>query len=121
MNLKVIKTEADYQNALNRLEVIFDARLGTIEGDELEILSILIDKYEKEHFPIEAPDPIEAIKYRMEQMGMTTNDLSQVMGNKPTLTDVLHRKQKLTLEMIRQLHDTLRIPTNVLVKEYGMN
>jgi HTH-type transcriptional regulator / antitoxin HigA len=121
MNLKVIKTEVDYQNALNRLEIIFDARLGTVEGDELDVLSILIDRYEKEHFPIEAPDPIEAIKFRMEQLGMTTNDLSQVMGNKPTLTDVLHRKQKLTLEMIRQLHDTLHIPTNVLVREYAIH
>jgi HTH-type transcriptional regulator / antitoxin HigA len=118
MNLKVIKTEVDYQNALTRLEEIFDARLGTIEGDELEILSILIDKYENELFPIEAPDPIEAIKFRMEELGMTTNDLSESMGNKPTLNDVLQRKQKLTLSMIRQLHNTLRIPTHVLVRDY---
>jgi HTH-type transcriptional regulator / antitoxin HigA len=118
MNLKVIKTETDYQDALKRLEIIFDARLGSKEGDELEILSILIDKYEKEHFPIEAPDPIQAIKFRMDELGMTTQDLSKVIGNKPILADVLHRKQKLTLEMIRQLHNALRIPTHVLVQEY---
>jgi HTH-type transcriptional regulator / antitoxin HigA len=118
MDLKVIKTEEDYQNALKRLEVIFDAQFGSEEGDELEILSILIDKYEKEHFPIEAPDPIQAIKFRMDELGMTTNDLSKVIGNKPSLADVLHRKQKLTLAMIRQLHSALRIPTHVLVQEY---
>jgi HTH-type transcriptional regulator / antitoxin HigA len=118
MNLKAIKTEADYQNALKRLEVIFDARLGSDEGDELEILSILIDKYENEHFPIAAPDPIEAIKFRMDELGMTAHDLSKVVGDKPILADVLHRKQKLTLEMIRQLHNALKIPTHVLVQEY---
>jgi HTH-type transcriptional regulator / antitoxin HigA len=118
MNLKVIKTEADYQKALNRLDVIFDARLGTSEGDELDILSILIDKYEKEHFPIEAPDPIAAIKFRMEELGVTTNDLSKVMGNKPSLSDVLLKKKKLTLTMVRQLHEALKIPTNILVKDY---
>jgi HTH-type transcriptional regulator / antitoxin HigA len=119
MNLKVIKTEADYQSALNRLEIIFDARLGTSEGNELEILSILIDKYEREHFPIEAPDPIAAIKFRMEELGVTTTDLSKVMGDdKPSLSDVLLKKKKLTLTMVRQLHEALKIPTNVLVKEY---
>jgi HTH-type transcriptional regulator / antitoxin HigA len=118
MNLKVIKTEADYQSALKRLDIIFDARLDTSEGDELEILSILIDKYEKEHFPIEAPDPIAAIKFRMEELGVTTKDLSKVVGDKPSLSDVLLKKKKLTLAMVRQLHETLKIPTNVLVKEY---
>ncbi len=118
MNLKVIKTEADYQDALKRLEVIFDARLGSKEGDELEILSILIDKYENIYFPIEAPDPIQAIKFRMDELGMTTHDLSKITGNTPILADVLHRKQKLTLDMIRQLHVALRIPTRVLVQEY---
>jgi HTH-type transcriptional regulator / antitoxin HigA len=118
MNLKVIKTEADYQSALNRLDIIFDARFGTSEGDELEILSILIDKYENEHFPIEAPDPIAAIKFRMEELGVTTNDLSKVVGDKPSLSDVLLKKKKLTLAMVRQLHEALKIPTNVLVQEY---
>ncbi len=118
MNLKVIKTEADYQNALKRLDAIFDARLGTLEGNELEILSILIDKYENEHFPIEAPDPISAIKFRMEELGVSTTDLSKIIGDKPSLSDVLLKKKKLTLTMIRQLNAALSIPTNVLVQKY---
>ena len=82
MKISPIKNEKDYQNALDRLEMIFDARKGTQQGDELEILSILIDKYENENFPIEMPDPIEAIKFRMEQMGMSQKDLADVIGFK---------------------------------------
>jgi HTH-type transcriptional regulator / antitoxin HigA len=118
MNIKLIKTEEDYQQALQRLDVIFDAEPDTHEGDELEILSFLIDAYEKEHFPIEAPDPIEAVKFRMEQLGIKQKDLAEVLGFKSRVSEVLNRKRKLTLEMIRNLHKTLNIPTNVLIQEY---
>ncbi len=118
MNIKPIKNENDYQEALRRLELIFDAKRGTIEGDELEILSILIDRYENEHFPIGMPDPIEAIKFRMEQMGMKQKDLAEALGFKSRVSEILNKKRKLTLDMIRKLSTTLNIPTDVLVQEY---
>ena len=118
MNLKPIKTKKDYQQALNRLEVIFDAKKETKEGDELEILGILIDQYENEHFPIDLPDPIEAIKFRMEQLGYTQTDLAKVVGLKSRASEILSKKRKLSLDMIRQLHDKLNIPTDVLIQAY---
>jgi HTH-type transcriptional regulator/antitoxin HigA len=118
MNLKPIKTKKDYQQALDRLELIFDAKKGTEEGDELEILGILIDQYENEHFPIDLPDPIEAIKFRMEQLGYTQTDLAKVVGLKSRASEILSRKRKLSLDMIRQLHDKLNIPTDVLIQAY---
>ena len=118
MNIQPIKTEKDYQKALKRLEQIFDAKIGTKEGDELEILSILIEKYEDIHFPIDLPDPIEAIKFRMEQMGLKQNDLVEAIGFKSRVSEVLNRKRKLSLEMIRKLSDFLSIPTNVLIQKY---
>ena len=118
MNINLIKTENDYNQALERLEVIFDAKKGTEEGDELELLGILIDQYENEKFPIDLPDPIEAIKFRMEQMGYTQNDLAKIIGFKSRASEILNRKRKLTLEMIRQLHSALNIPTEVLIQTY---
>lgn len=118
MNLKPIKTKKDYQQALDRLELIFDAKKGTEEGDELEILGILINQYENEHFPIDLPDPIEAIKFRMEQLGYTQTDLAKVVGLKSRASEILSRKRKLSLDMIRQLHDKLNIPTDVLIQAY---
>jgi len=118
MTIKPIRTKADYNRALERLEVIFDARKETEEGDELEVLSILLDKYEQEHFPVGMPDPIEAIKFRMEQMGYTQSDLAQVVGLKSRASELLNRKRKLSLEMIRLLHDKFRIPTDVLIQAY---
>ena len=118
MNIKLIKTEADYQQALQRLETIFDAEPGSTDGDELEVLSFLIDTYEKEHFPIEAPDPIEALKFRMEQLGIKQKDLAEVLGFKSRVSEILSKKRKLTLDMIRNLHKKLNIPTNVLIQEY---
>jgi HTH-type transcriptional regulator/antitoxin HigA len=118
MTIKPIKTEKHYQESIKRLEVIFDAKKGTPEGDELEILSILIDKYENEKFPIGFPDPIEAIKFRMEQMGYNQTDLAKVVGLKSRASEILNKKRKLTLEMIRQLHDSLKIPTEVLIQAY---
>lgn len=105
MTIKPIKTEKDYKQALDRLEIIFDAKKNSVEGDELEILSLLIDKYENENFPIDYPDPIEAIKFRMEQLGYTQADLAKVAGLKSRASEILNRKRKLSLEMIRKLHE----------------
>ena len=118
MTVKLIKTEEDYNEALARLELIFDAKKGSAEGDELELLSILIDNYEKIHYPIGLPDPIEAIKFRMEQMNYTQKDLADILGIKSRASEILNRKRKLSLEMIRQLHSKLKIPTEILIQAY---
>jgi HTH-type transcriptional regulator/antitoxin HigA len=118
MNIKPIKTEKDYQKALTRLEEIFDSRPGTSEGDELDILALLIERYEDEHYPIEAPDPIEAIKFRMEQMGYKQKDLEKIIGYKGHVSEILNKKRKLTLEMVRNLHEKLNIPLNALIQAY---
>lgn len=118
MNIKVIKTEEDYQKALKRLEVIFDSTPDTPEGDEAELLSILIEKYEDEHYPIDAPDPLEAIRFRMEQLDMDKKDLARVIGYKSRVSEIFSKKRKLTLKMIRQLHQKLNIPYETLMQEY---
>ena len=118
MTIRPIKTKKDYQLALARLENVFDAKKGTPQGDELEILSILIEKYENEHFPVGLPDPIEAIKFRMEQLGYSQTDLAKVVGLKSRASEILSKKRKLSLEMIRQIHDKLKIPTDVLIQTY---
>lgn len=118
MDWKVIKTERDYQKALKRLETIFDSKKRSKNGDELELLSLLIDNFEKEKFPIELPDPIEAIKFRMEQLGYTQKDLIKVIGLKSRVSEILSKKRKLTLDMIRKLNEVLGIPTEVLVRDY---
>ncbi len=118
MKLKPIKTELDYIQALDRLEKIFDAKKGTKEGDELEILGILIEKYENEKFPIDLPDPIEAIKFRMEQLEYSQNDLADLIGLKSRASEILNKKRKLSLDMIRKLSSQLRIPTEVLIQAY---
>ena len=118
MNIKPIKNEEDYKDALAMLELIFDAIPGTPEEDELEILTLLIVNYEKEHFPIGLPDPIEAIKFRMEQMNYTQSDLAEILGIKSRASEILNRKRKLSLEMIRKLHIKLKIPTEILIQAY---
>lgn len=121
MELKPIKTEQDYRNGLKRLEVIFDAEINTKEGDEAEILSMLIENYENEHYPIEAPDPIEAIKIRMEELNMRQKDLIGIIGGKSRVSEILNRKKKLTVEMIRDLERILQISASVLVKNYQLS
>jgi HTH-type transcriptional regulator/antitoxin HigA len=118
MNIKPIRTKKDYEQALDRLEVIFDSKKGTDKGDELEILSMLIENYENEKFPVGFPDPVEAIKFRMEQLGYNQTDLANVVGLKSRASEILNRKRKLSLEMIRQIHDRLNIPTEVLIQAY---
>jgi HTH-type transcriptional regulator / antitoxin HigA len=118
MILKPINNAKDYEEALKRLELIFDSKKGTPEGNELAVLGILIDQYENEHFPIELPDPIEAIKFRMEQLGYNQSDLAKVVGLKSRASEILNKKRKLSLDMIRQLHEKLNIPTDVLIQAY---
>ena len=116
--MKVIKTEQEYQAALSRLEEIFDSKKGSKNADELELLSLLIEKYEDEISPVDLPDPIEAIKFRMDQLGYKQKDLAKAIGLKSRVSEILNKKRKLTIDMIRRLHDTLGIPTEVLIKEY---
>jgi HTH-type transcriptional regulator/antitoxin HigA len=118
MTIRPIKNESDYQQALKRLELIFDAKKDSDDGDELEILGILIEKYENEYFPIGFPDPIEAIKFRMDQMGYDQSDLANIIGLKSRASEILNRKRKLSLDMIRLLHDNLKIPTEILIQAY---
>ena len=118
MEIKVIKTEEGYTKALKRLDEIFHAPIDSIEGDEADLLSILVEKYENEHYPIEAPDPIEAIKFRMEQMDMTKKELAEIIGYKSRVSEIFNRKRKLTLKMIRNLHDKMKIPYESLIANY---
>ncbi len=118
MKLKPIKTEEEYNKALERLEEIFDSTPGTSEGDELEILGILIENYENNIFTIDFPDPIEAIKFRMEQLNYTQNDLGEIIGLKSRASEILNKKRKLSLNMIRKLSKSLNISSDVLIQAY---
>lgn len=118
MEIKLIKTQKDYQAALRQFDKVFDAKKGTKEADQAELLAILIEKYEDERYPIEAPDPIEAIKFRMEQLDLNRSDLASVLGYKSRVTEVLSGKRKLSLQMIRNLHDHLKIPYEALMTDY---
>jgi len=120
MNIKPIKTKKDYQKALDRLEVIFDARLNTKEGDEAEILSMIIENYENEHYPIQAPDPIAAIKIRMEEMNLKQKDLIGILGGKSRVSEILNRKKRLTVDMIRLLEQRLKLSASVLIGNYKL-
>lgn len=120
MDIKPIKTESDYRLALKRLENIFDAPIGTPESDEADILGLMVDDYEKKHYPIEAPDPIEAIKIRMEEMHLKQIDLIDVIGGKSRVSEILNRKRKLTVEMIRKLTTKLNISPRVLINDYQL-
>ena len=120
MNVKPIKSDKDYRNALERLKVIFDAPIDTKEGDEAEILSLVIENYENERYPIEAPDPIEAIKIRMEELNMRQKDLVGIIGGKSRVSEVLNRKKRLTVDMIRELERILQISASVLVNNYKL-
>lgn len=112
---KLLKTEEDYKAALKRIDEIFDAKQGTPEADELELLVALVELYEKEHYPIEAPDPISAIKFRMEQEGLTNADMTAYLGSKSKVSEVLSGKRRLSLAMIRKLATGLHIPAEVLI------
>ena len=121
MNIHPIHTENDYKSALKRIESLMDAKAGTKEFDELDILSTLVESYEAKHYSIDAPDPIEAIKFRMEQEGLMQKDLVSIFGNKSRVSEVLNKKRKLTLDMIRNLHENLNIPFENLLGEYRVS
>jgi HTH-type transcriptional regulator/antitoxin HigA len=120
MNIKPIKSKSDYQNALKRFEIIFDAAIGTPESDEADILGLMIDEYEKKHYPIETADPIEAIKIRMEEMQLKQIDLVDAIGGKSRVSEVLNRKRKLTVEMIRNLTTRLNLSPGLLIHDYQL-
>jgi len=117
MNAKLIKTEADYQQALTRIEAIFDAKPDTPEGDELELLVTLVERYEEQAYPIALPSPLEAIQFRMEQQGLKRKDLIPFIGSAPKVSEVLSGKRPLSLTMIRNLVKGLGIPAEVLLQE----
>ena len=120
MDIKPIHTEEDYEAALSRIEEIFDAERDTPEGDELEILASLVEVYEKKHYPVGMPDPIEAIKIRMEDLGLDRKDLEDVIGSKGRISEILNRRRPLTLPMVQRLSEKLGLPTEVLAQPYPL-
>ncbi|OGA64565.1 MAG: DNA-binding protein [Betaproteobacteria bacterium RIFCSPLOWO2_12_FULL_67_28] len=116
MDIKPIRTKADYRAALKEIETLMAARPATLEGDRLDVLTTLVEAWEKKHFPMELPDPVEAIKFRMEQSGLTPKDLVPMIGQINRVYEVLARKRPLTLQMIRRLHRQLAIPAESLIK-----
>lgn len=120
MEIRPIKTERDYDLALERVNTLFDAKPNTNEGDELDILVTLIEKYEEIHYPIPEPDPIEAIKFMMEQNGLTDADLGVILNSRSRVTEIFKRKRALTIKQIRLLTENLHIPASTLIKEYAL-
>jgi HTH-type transcriptional regulator/antitoxin HigA len=113
--LKPIKTERDYKRALDAIEKYFHAKSGSAEANFVKVLAILVEKYEEEHFPIESPDPVEAIRFRMEQSGLTTADLAKILGGRNRVSEVLNRKRRLTLEKVKKLSTRWKIPAESLL------
>lgn len=120
MHIRPIRTERDYEDTLARVEQIFDAEPDTPEGDELEILSSLVQTYENNNYPIDMPDPIEAIKIRMEDLGLSRKDLEDAIGSKGRISEILNRKRPLTLPMVQRLSEKLGLPTEVLAQRYPL-
>ena len=120
MDIKPIKTEADYKAALNEIEHLFDSIPNTPEGDRLEVLTTLIEAYEEKHYSIPAPDPIETILYFMESRGLSRGDLEPYIGSRARVSEVLNRKRPLTIYMIRKLHAGLGIPADILIQPYPL-
>ena len=118
MNIRPIKTEADYQAALEEIERLFDATPNSPEGDRLQVLTTLVEAYEEQHYPIPAPDPIEAVLYHMESRGLTRRDLEPYIGNRARVSEILNRKRPLTLRMIQRLHSQLGVAAEVLLRPY---
>lgn len=115
MELKLIKTEKQYNKALAEIDKLIDCKHGSKEEDRLVVLSLLVEAYESEHYPIEPPDPIEAIKFRMEQMGLTQDDLGKLLGSKTRANEILRGKRKLTLPVMRVLHSKLGVDAGTLL------
>ena len=119
MEIKPIKTERDYHRALKLIDALMHARANTPEGDRLDVLATLAEAWEEKHFPIDPPDPIEAIRFAMEQRGLSRRDLEPLIGSRARVAEILNNKRPLTLPMIRRLHAKLRIPAEVLIMESG--
>src|SRR5437870_10289975 len=115
-DVQPIRTKKDYEAALRDIERLWGAKSGTPEGDRLDVLATLVDAYEAVHFPMDPPDPIEAIRFRMEQRGMTRKDLEPLIGTRTRVAEVLNRKRNLSHGMIRRLHDRLGIPAEILIR-----
>jgi HTH-type transcriptional regulator / antitoxin HigA len=120
MDIKLLKTGEDYLQALDRLAELFDAKMGTSESDEADVLALLVDEYEKKHYPIDSPDPIEAIKIRMEEMHLRQIDIANELGGKNRASEVLGKKRKLTVDMIRNLTSRLNLSPNLLINDYKL-
>lgn len=120
MDIKPIKTKKDHAQALKRIEALMTAKANTLEGDELDILVTLVEAYEAKHYAIEAPDPIVAIQHRMEALGMERKDLEPMLGSKSRVSEVLNRKRKLTMEMVRNLHEGMQLPAEALIQDYAV-
>lgn len=114
--LKPIRSEADYESALLEIEALWGAKSGTSEGDRLDVLATLVDAYETQHHPLDPPDPVEAIKFRMEQQGLTRKDLEPVIGTRTRVAEILNRKRSLSIGMIRRLHQRFGISAEVLIR-----
>jgi len=117
MEIKPIKTETDYNNSIQRIEALWGAKRDSIEGDELDLLCTLVESYEMHHYPIAPPDPIDAIQFRMEQLGMTKTDLAKFLGAQSRVSEVLSRKRQLTLKMVKSLYNDLKIPASILLSD----
>lgn len=115
MDIHPIKTNDDYESALSRIEILMDARPGTKKGDELDVLATLVEAYESEHFPMDSPDPVAAILFRMEQLGLDRKALEPYLGSRSRVSEVLNRKRTLSMTQIRKLHDGLDIPYENLI------
>ena len=115
MKIKPIKTERDYRTALKEIERLWDAKPNTPKGDRLEVLVTLVEAYEQRHYKVEPPDPVEAIKFRMEQLGLKSSDLAKILGGRSRVSEVLNRKRKLTVDMMRSLRKRLDIPAESLL------
>ena|SRR5436853_4160790 len=115
-DVKPIRSEAGYEAALTEVERLWGAKAGTPEGDRLDVLATLIDAYETQHHPLDPPDPVEAIKFRMEQQGLSRQDLEEIIGTRSRIAEVLNRKRGLSIAMIRRLHDRLGISAEVLIR-----
>ena len=115
MEIRPIKTEQDYNDSIKRIEELWGAKKDTPQGDELDLLVTLVESYEIKHFPIAPPDPVDAIKFRMEQMDMTRADMVKYLGSQSRVSEVLNRKRKLTLRMVKSLYKGLRIPAEILL------
>ena len=117
MDIKPIKTDADYRAALKEIDSLMTAKLDSLEGEKLDVLVTLIEAYERKHYPLELPDPVEAIKFEMEQKGLTVKDLEPMIGKSNRVYEVLNHKRALTLKMIWRLHSQLGIPAESLIKQ----